>query len=104
MATNSSPAGGEAWARLSLPQQTMLPSNRMPQVWSDPLLIAVKVSPSGGEALPYSSSPQHHAMPFAVRPQAWLEPLLTVTNGSSALGGFTRGSGSMKRSPSGGDD
>ena len=40
-----------SWLRLLLPQQASVPSVLMPQVWSEPALMAVNVVAAGGRLL-----------------------------------------------------
>src|SRR5947208_2469177 len=58
------------------PQQTPVPSLRIPQLWGKPALTWLKL-PAGGEACPKSLLPQQANLPSLFTPQVWSPPALT---------------------------
>ena len=62
------------------PQQTTLPSPRIPQVWFEPALTCVKVTPAGGVLCPYVSAPQSHCADVQRTPTA------AITSGRFEIG------------------
>ena len=67
------------------PQQVMVPSLRIAQVWFPPAAIALN-EPVGALICPFQLEPQQLIIPFGRNPHEWSSPAVTAVN--NPLGGW----------------